>query len=208
MTKHPQALKVVIADDEKPARSRVRDLLEDCASSFPIELVGEAASGRALLALLGKTPADVVLLDIRMPEMDGIEATRQLAGSDVDDPIAVVIITTFDLDDYVHGALKAGAHGFLLKDADTESVWLVVGGLLPCRRVPTRRRCLRRSRSGCRGRVRARAAEEACVALIVSTTTPITFQPNVARSSRTPSRCNDAVSPLSTLRADRSTTSS
>ena len=76
MTKHPQALKVVIADDETPARSRVRDLLEDCASSFPIELVGEAASGKELLALLAKTPADVVLLDIRMPEMDGLEAAR------------------------------------------------------------------------------------------------------------------------------------
>ena len=78
MTKHPQALKVVIADDETPARSRVRDLLEDCASSFPIELVGEAASGRELLALLGQTPADVVLLDIRMPEMDGLEAAQHL----------------------------------------------------------------------------------------------------------------------------------
>jgi DNA-binding NarL/FixJ family response regulator len=61
---------------------------------------------------------DVCLFDIRMPEMDGIEATRQLAGPDVADPIAVVIITTFDLDEYVHGALKAGARGFLLKGAD------------------------------------------------------------------------------------------
>ena len=60
---------------------------------------------------------DVCLFDIRMPEVDGIEATRQLAGPDVDDPLAVVVITTFDLDEYVHGALKAGARGFLLKDA-------------------------------------------------------------------------------------------
>jgi DNA-binding NarL/FixJ family response regulator len=59
----------------------------------------------------------VCLLDIRMPGMDGIEATRQLAGPDVADPLAVVVITTFDLDEYVHGALKAGARGFLLKDA-------------------------------------------------------------------------------------------
>jgi DNA-binding NarL/FixJ family response regulator len=62
----------------------------------------------------------VCLFDIRMPELDGIEATRQLAGPDVDDPLAVVVITTFDLDDYVHGALKAGARGFLLKDAGPE----------------------------------------------------------------------------------------
>ena len=63
---------------------------------------------------------DVCLFDIRMPGIDGIEATRQLAGSDVADPMAVVVITTFDLDDYVHGALKAGARGFLLKDAGPE----------------------------------------------------------------------------------------
>jgi DNA-binding NarL/FixJ family response regulator len=62
----------------------------------------------------------VCLLDIRMPQMDGIQATRLLAGPEVDDPLAVVIITTFDLDEYVHGALKAGARGFLLKDAGPE----------------------------------------------------------------------------------------
>jgi DNA-binding NarL/FixJ family response regulator len=59
----------------------------------------------------------VCLFDIRMPELDGIELTRRLAGPDVDDPLAIVVITTFDLDEYVHGALKAGARGFLLKDA-------------------------------------------------------------------------------------------
>jgi DNA-binding NarL/FixJ family response regulator len=59
----------------------------------------------------------VCLFDVRMPELDGIEATRQPAGPDVEDPIAIVVITTFDLDEYVHGALKAGARGFLLKDA-------------------------------------------------------------------------------------------
>jgi DNA-binding NarL/FixJ family response regulator len=59
----------------------------------------------------------VCLFDVRMPEVDGIEATRQLAGPDVADPLAIVVITTFDLDEYVHGALKAGARGFLLKDA-------------------------------------------------------------------------------------------
>ena len=72
------------------------------------------------MALARALRPDVCLLDIRMPDMDGIEATRQLAGPGVADPIAIVIITTFDLDEYVHGALKAGARGFLLKDAGPE----------------------------------------------------------------------------------------
>ena len=63
---------------------------------------------------------DVCLMDIRMPVLDGVEATRQLAGPGVEDPVAVVVITTFDLDEYVHGALRAGATGFLLKDAGPE----------------------------------------------------------------------------------------
>ena len=94
MTRNPQALRVVIADDETPARSRMRDLLEDCASSFPIELTGEAASGRELLALLEKTPADVVLLDIRMPEMDGLEAAQHLLR--LPEPPSVIFTTAFN----------------------------------------------------------------------------------------------------------------
>src|SRR5215218_4444500 len=85
-----------------------------------IEVVGEAADGRAAVALARQLRPDVCLFDIRMPAMDGIEATRQLAGPDVDDPLAIVVITTFDLDEYVYGALRAGARGFLLKDAGTE----------------------------------------------------------------------------------------
>src|SRR6185436_12742128 len=81
------------------------------------EVVAEAANGREAVELARRLRPDVCLFDIRMPEIDGIEATRQLAGPDVEDPLAVVVITTFDLDDYVHGALKAGARGFLLKDA-------------------------------------------------------------------------------------------
>ena len=85
-----------------------------------IEVVGTAADGRQAVALARELLPDVCLFDIRMPEMDGIEATRRLAGPDVADPMAIVIITTFDLDEYVHGALKAGARGFLLKDAGPE----------------------------------------------------------------------------------------
>ena len=74
-----------------------------------IEVVGEAADGDEAAAAARRLRPDVCLFDIRMPGLDGIEATRLLAGPDVDDPLAVVIITTFDLDEYVHGALKAGA---------------------------------------------------------------------------------------------------
>jgi len=82
-----------------------------------IEVVGAAADGREAVRLALQLRPDVGLFDIRMPLMDGIEATRRLAGPDVTDPLPIVVITTFDLDEYVHGALKAGARGFLLKDA-------------------------------------------------------------------------------------------
>lgn len=82
-----------------------------------IEVVGEAADGRSAVDLARRLRPDVCLFDIRMPGMDGIEATRLLAGPDVPDPLAVVVITTFDLDEYVYAALRAGAKGFLLKDA-------------------------------------------------------------------------------------------
>ena len=107
-------IRVLIADDQDIVRAGLRMILD---AQPGIEVVGEAADGREAVALARALHPDVCLFDIRMPEMDGIEATRQLAGPDVDDPLAVVVITTFDLDEYVHGALKAGARGFLLKDA-------------------------------------------------------------------------------------------
>lgn len=82
-----------------------------------IEVVGHAIDGRQAVELALELQPDVCLFDIRMPELDGIEATRILAGPDVADPLAIVVITTFDMDEYVHGALLAGARGFLLKDA-------------------------------------------------------------------------------------------
>jgi DNA-binding NarL/FixJ family response regulator len=94
-----------------------------CACSSPtnaqpdIEVVGEAADGAEAVALARELRPDVCLFDIRMPLLDGIEATRELAGPDVADPIPVVVITTFDLDEYVYAALRAGARGFLLKNA-------------------------------------------------------------------------------------------
>jgi DNA-binding NarL/FixJ family response regulator len=107
-------VRVLIADDQDIVRSGLTMILD---AQPDIEVVGEAADGRQAVAMARELRPDVCLFDIRMPVMDGIEATRQLAGPDVDDPLAVVVITTFDLDEYVHGALKAGARGFLLKDA-------------------------------------------------------------------------------------------
>ncbi len=107
-------IRVIVADDQDLVRTGLRMILD---AQPGIEVVGEAADGRAAVALARRLRPDVCLFDIRMPGMDGIEATGQLAGPDVDDPHAIVVITTFDLDEYVHGALKAGARGFLLKDA-------------------------------------------------------------------------------------------
>ena len=107
-------VRVLVADDQELVRTGLRMILD---AQPDIEVVGEAADGREAVALARELRPDVCLFDVRMPEMDGIEATRLPAVSGADDPMAIVIITTFDLDEYVHGALKAGARGFLLKDA-------------------------------------------------------------------------------------------
>ena len=109
MTKQP--LRVVVADDEAPARSRIRDLLEDCAASFALQVVGEAANGQQLLELLQRTPADVVLLDIRMPEMDGIEAAQHIQK--LTEPPAVIFTTAYD--SYALKAFELHALDYLVK---------------------------------------------------------------------------------------------
>jgi len=110
-------IRVLLADDQEIIRTGLRMILN---AQPDLEVIGEAADGGEAVALARQLRPDVCLFDIRMPTMDGIEATRQLAGRDVADPQAIIIITTFDLDEYVHGALKAGARGFLLKDAGPE----------------------------------------------------------------------------------------
>ncbi|MDP4503430.1 response regulator [Nonomuraea turcica] len=105
---------VVVADDQEIARTGLRMILD---AQPDIEVVGEAGDGRRAVELARRLRPDVCLFDIRMPHLNGIDATRLLAGPDVGDPLAVVVITTFDLDEYVYEALRAGARGFLLKDA-------------------------------------------------------------------------------------------
>jgi len=104
-------IRVAVADDQALVRSGFTVLLR---SADDIEVVGEAGDGREAVDLVTAECPDVILMDIRMPEMDGIEATRRIAASGCD--TRVLVLTTFDLDEYVFGALRAGASGFLLKD--------------------------------------------------------------------------------------------
>ncbi|MGW6441545.1 response regulator [Lentzea sp. NPDC055074] len=108
------SVRVLVADDQEIVRTGLSMIL---AVQPGIEVVGEAPDGRQAVELARRLRPDVCLFDIRMPGIDGIEATRLLAGPGVADPLAVVVITTFDLDEYVYAALRAGAKGFLLKDA-------------------------------------------------------------------------------------------
>ncbi len=108
------SIRVVVADDQDLVRTGLVMIL---GAQPDIEVVGEASDGIQALEVSTRLRPDVLLVDIRMPGLDGVEVTRRLAGPDVADPLAVVVITTFDLDEYVLGALRAGARGFLLKDA-------------------------------------------------------------------------------------------
>jgi DNA-binding NarL/FixJ family response regulator len=110
-------IRVLVADDQELIRTGLRMILD---AQPGIEVIGEARDGRDAVRMARELRPDVCLFDIRMPNLDGLEATRLLAGPGVADPMAVVVITTFDLDEYVHGALRAGARGFLLKDAGPE----------------------------------------------------------------------------------------
>jgi len=107
-------ISVLLADDQPMVRSGLRLILEDQPD---IEVVAEASDGAEAVTLARRLRPDVCLVDIRMPRLDGIEVTRTLAGPDVADPLRVIVVTTFDVDEYVYGALRGGAVGFILKDA-------------------------------------------------------------------------------------------
>ena len=103
--------RILVADDEAPARSRLRDLLDDCRESFPLAIVDEARNGREALEIVGREKVDIVLLDVRMPEMDGLEAARHMAG--MEHPPAIIFTTAFDA--YALKAFEVNAIDYLLK---------------------------------------------------------------------------------------------
>jgi DNA-binding NarL/FixJ family response regulator len=107
--------RVVVVDDQDMVRAGFAALL---SAQEDIDVVGQAADGQAALEVCAATAPDVVLMDVRMPVLDGVEATRRLS----DTPARVLMLTTFDIDDYVYAALRAGASGFLLKDATPEEL--------------------------------------------------------------------------------------
>ena len=123
------AIRILVVDDQALIRSGLRMILD---AETDMTVVGEAADGREAVLSGKRLRPDVILMDVRMPVMDGIDATRQLLGSGLDPDPSVLILTTFDLDEYVYAAIRAGASGFLLKDAPPDdlihAIRVVAGG--------------------------------------------------------------------------------
>jgi DNA-binding NarL/FixJ family response regulator len=112
------SIRVVIADDQALVRAGFRMILD---AEPGIEVVGEAPDGAEAVAVVGRVRPDVVLMDVRMPRMDGLEATRRVVAAGAES-VRVIVLTTFDLDDYIYEALRVGASGFLLKDTPPEQL--------------------------------------------------------------------------------------
>jgi DNA-binding NarL/FixJ family response regulator len=112
-------IRVLVVDDQHVVRTGFQTILD---AQTDIDVVGEAANGQEAIEVATRVRPDVVLMDIRMPVLDGIEATRRIVASDLDRPVRVLVLTTFDLDDYVYDALRAGASGFMLKDATRDEL--------------------------------------------------------------------------------------
>jgi len=119
----PDTPRILIADDEAPARARLRDLLDECREAFPLAIVDEARNGREVLGVLEREKIDIVLLDIRMPEMDGMEAARHIAG--MAQPPAIIFTTAFD--SYAIKAFEVNAIDYLLKPIRRERLLAALG---------------------------------------------------------------------------------
>src|SRR5919106_168601 len=123
------SIPLLLVDDHELVRTGFRLFLE---TQDDLEVVGEAGDGAGALERARELRPDVILMDIRMPQMDGVEATARLTSAGIEPPPRVLVLTTFDLDEYVFGALRAGAAGFLLKDAPRhqllEAIRVVHGG--------------------------------------------------------------------------------
>ena len=115
-------LRLILVDDQEMYRLGFRMLLETQES---VEVVGEAEDGRAAVDLIERVEADIVLMDVRMPRMNGIEATRTIVQGAASGP-RIIVLTTFDLDEYAYEAIRAGASGFLLKDASLEELMAAI----------------------------------------------------------------------------------
>jgi two-component system response regulator AlgR len=115
--------RILIADDEAPARTRLRDLLDECRESFPLAIVDEARNGREALEVVNREKVDIVLLDIRMPEIDGMEAARHMAG--MEQPPAIIFTTAFDA--YAIKAFEVNAIDYLLKPIRLERLLVALG---------------------------------------------------------------------------------
>ncbi len=112
-------IELVVCDDQALIRAGFTTIFD---SQPDLTVVGEASDGRSAVDLVRRLRPSVVVMDVRMPVMDGIAATEQLAGPGVTDPVKVLVVTTFNIDEYVYQALRAGASGFLLKDASPEQL--------------------------------------------------------------------------------------
>ena len=159
------SVRILIADDQALVRAGFKMILD---AEDDLEVVGEAIDGLQAVEMCRRLKPDVVLMDIRMPELDGIEATRRVVGAGGDSPVRVLMLTTFDLNEYVYEALRAGASGFLLKDTPpeqlVEAIHVVAGGDALLSPVVTRRviaEFVRRPPASSRGSSRSSGCETA-----------------------------------------------
>jgi DNA-binding NarL/FixJ family response regulator len=130
------SIRILLAEDQPIVRAGFRALLQ---AQPDIDVVGEASTGTEAVSAARELRPDLVLMDVRMPEMDGLEATRMITATSELASTRVLVLTTFELDEYVFGALRAGASGFLLKGGERRTCWLPYASSRPASR------CLRRA---------------------------------------------------------------